>query len=308
MRSSIAASRADFSIQSDSGCGSHLRPVVLLGVCGLIAVLALSALVVLPQAAVAQASADPNERLLVGVVNDYRAEAGVQPVQLSETLSHAAQQYADHLVSQNISSGHNADGRTPQQRAAAVGWPEPDFVMENVGISENGRSAADTWYYEGPAGGHYQIMFAADRATIGTGQRGGVYVAMFGRTCPAGAEAGCALTGDFGDAAIQPPPLVQQPDPLAKRSPGLELGTPRASSRHTVTLRALTRTGADGRLTMRITGPGGYREYVKPATRSGRAYTFRTRIKRRGRFTLQVRFTGAAGWSDATRRRTVRVR
>jgi hypothetical protein len=53
------------------------------------------------------------------------------------------------------------------------------------------------------------------QAAIGIGESNGLWVAVFGRACPPGSEAACALTGDYGDKAAASPPEAESPTDYA---------------------------------------------------------------------------------------------
>lgn len=261
----------------------------------------------------AHAATDTEKRELLGYVNEFRAEEGARPLQFAGPLARSAQKYADWLV-ENNQFDHEADGSTAGRRAMAEGWWEAN-VTENLGSGESARDVSYAWYYsrgDGQRWGHYEGMVDPHRAAAGIGERDGTWVIVFGRECPENSRTRCEMSGDFGPAPVAGPgssPTAQQPPPgSTKRPPGLLLGTPRALRHRTISLSAVVRAEASGSLRLRITGSGGYEKWVRPHARSGRRYVFRTRVGRRGRLTLQVRFTGHGPWADATARRTIRIR
>jgi uncharacterized protein YkwD len=73
---------------------------------------------------------DAVERSVLAFTNDLRRENGLPPLRSNTQLSKAAQGFADFMA-QREEYGHEADGRTPAQRARAAGYKDC-MVAENI--------------------------------------------------------------------------------------------------------------------------------------------------------------------------------
>jgi uncharacterized protein YkwD len=86
------------------------------------------------------------EATVAGIVersNAFREQEGREPVAVDQTLQGTAQEFANYMA-ENDRYGHQADGRTPSQRAKAHGY---DFaiVLENIAYAYDSRG------FEAPA-------------------------------------------------------------------------------------------------------------------------------------------------------------
>lgn len=109
--------------------------------CGLLLVVLLQ-----PVAAPAQTArapgADPARvaRLVAQQTNAFRAANQLPPLEVSATLTDAAQRFAEYMASTEH-YGHEADGRKPAERALAQGY-EYCVVAENIGYQFSSRGFA----------------------------------------------------------------------------------------------------------------------------------------------------------------------
>jgi len=72
----------------------------------------------------------PTTKQIVDRTNAFRKAQGLEPVQTDDTLTKTAQSFADFMA-RTDKYGHQADGRTPAQRAEAQGY-EYCLVLENI--------------------------------------------------------------------------------------------------------------------------------------------------------------------------------
>ena len=86
-------------------------------------------------------------RVVIGETNNHRTANGVAPLAISEPLMRAAQQYAEFQARTNT-TGHTADGRSPGDRIALVGykacgWAENVYEQWSSPALENPVKARD---------------------------------------------------------------------------------------------------------------------------------------------------------------------
>jgi uncharacterized protein YkwD len=146
----------------------------------------------------AQPSLQEVRQGLIQQTNRFRAAHGLQPLREAPRLSRAAQGFADHMA-RTDRYGHEADGRTPAERAKAQGY---DFclVAENIAyqFSSAGFRADELagrfeqgWETSPP---HRANMLDADAVDIGVAlaqsptTRRYYAVQMFGRTLADGLQ------------------------------------------------------------------------------------------------------------------------
>lgn len=84
---------------------------------------------------------------IIKEANRYRQSEGAAPVVANESLTRAAQRYAEYLA-RTMKTGHAADGKAPRQRVASVGykacsWGESLFEPNPYEGSGNPRGAAE---------------------------------------------------------------------------------------------------------------------------------------------------------------------
>jgi uncharacterized protein YkwD len=96
---------------------------------------------------VADISLDAEERAFLTVINDYRAQRGVQPLTVSENLTRAATWMATDMGSKNYFSHGDSKGRSAQERIAECGGSMASG--ENLGAGPQITTAAqafDLWH------------------------------------------------------------------------------------------------------------------------------------------------------------------
>jgi len=111
------------------------------------------------------------------LTDGYRQSNGVARLRFSGVLCRVAQQYAEYQTANN-KSGHEADGKTPAQRVAAV-YPKNCGVWENVyeqwsnpnPVSwEAARDGAMTFWKN--SAGHNANLLQAQATHVGAGAAG----------------------------------------------------------------------------------------------------------------------------------------
>ncbi|GAC1456189.1 MAG: hypothetical protein NVSMB8_02520 [Candidatus Limnocylindrales bacterium] len=105
---------------------------------------------------------------LVILVNGYRAANGLGPVALNGSLSAAAAWMANDMATKNYFSHTSSDGRSPQQRMAAFGYPAYAlYTGENIAAGQ--ASAADVLAGWKASPAHNAILLSANFNAIGVG-------------------------------------------------------------------------------------------------------------------------------------------
>lgn len=85
--------------------------------------------------AVTDVSLSKVETAIVDQTNTFRDEQGLEPLAVDEDLEEAATQFAEFMAKEG-KYGHNADGRTPAERARAAGY-RYCVVRENIAYRTN---------------------------------------------------------------------------------------------------------------------------------------------------------------------------
>jgi uncharacterized protein YkwD len=184
--------------------------------CAAIVVLAACALVArpgnAPRAAAAgdctiNASLDADELAFLTLINNYRAQNGLQPLKVSYTLSRASAWKSKDMAI-NAYFAHDDLSRTWIQRVRDCGYGFNAYIGENIAAGYGTAQAVFDGWKASP--GHNANMLGANYTTIGIGK----YV-------QAGSPYGTYWTTDFGsfsdgwvDALDDPAPLTT-PSPLA---------------------------------------------------------------------------------------------
>jgi uncharacterized protein YkwD len=128
---------------------------------------------------------DAEEAAFLKLINDYRAQNGVGPLQASLALTNAAQWMSDDMAAKNYFSHTDSLGRDPFVRMAAFGYGYPAWKGENIAAGY--AAALDTFNQWKNSPGHNQNMLNPNYRVIG-----------IGRTYNAGATYRYYWTTDFG--------------------------------------------------------------------------------------------------------------
>lgn len=119
------------------------------------------------------ASAAPSDAVVaeqqqvVALVNQQRAEAGLAPLTVSESLTQEAQGYADWMASANFFSHTAPDGSTITNRAEAAGYSTWTYLAENLAAGQSSPERAVTAWMNSPS--HRSNILAPDATEIGLG-------------------------------------------------------------------------------------------------------------------------------------------
>lgn len=105
---------------------------------------------------------------LVGLVNSYRAANGLGPVLSNGSLASAAAWMANDLATTGYFSHTSSDGRTPQQRMAAFGYPAyARYAGENLAAGQATAADVIAGWKVSPA--HNAVLLSANFNAIGVG-------------------------------------------------------------------------------------------------------------------------------------------
>lgn len=147
---------------------SALRALVLTLVCSLGISFGLSgrAAAVTPDGSASGRSSGQSD--LVSLVNGYRAANGLGPVGVNGSLAAAATWMANDLATKNYFSHTSSDGRSPQQRMAAFGYPAYAlYTGENIAAGQASAADVVAGWKASPA--HNTILLSANFNAIGVG-------------------------------------------------------------------------------------------------------------------------------------------
>jgi uncharacterized protein YkwD len=144
-----------------------------------------------------EAGITPAEQQMLDLINNARAQAGVQPLKLSSTLNRSAAWLSTYVATTGIFD-HFADGRSPSQRAKDCGYPGTG-AGENLAMGYG--TPADIFALWMGSPGHRANILLAGYTVVGIGQHGTAWTTDFG------------YTDDSG--VVAPPPSTTTPQPTA---------------------------------------------------------------------------------------------
>jgi uncharacterized protein YkwD len=238
----------------------------------------------------------PEERGLLGRLNEQRAAAGAGPLIGSDALAEAADGYGGVLHGDPSATDDHCALSGPEVRAIDRGWPSDD-VQEALAGERTATAALETW-----------LRQPLDRATlldptygaIGVARVGDLWVALVSRPCGRLLGARCRMTGDSGDPtliAAPATPATPVAPARARRDPRLRLALVQRTA-----LKLLVRVRLDpaarGKLVASLHRGKALRR-LQSRRRGAGSVELRGGVRRPGRWRLVVRFEGAAGWNDA---------
>jgi uncharacterized protein YkwD/uncharacterized protein YraI len=89
--------------------------------------------------------ADPEEAQFLELINDYRAENGLQPLGFSRALSAAAEFHSDHMAATGYFAHTMSDGTTVEQNVRNHGYRDGTFGENIAAGVETAELAFQTW-------------------------------------------------------------------------------------------------------------------------------------------------------------------
>ena len=111
--------------------------------------------------------ADPEEAEFLRLINDYRAENGLQPLGFSRALSEAAEFHSDDMAATGYFDHTMSDGTTVEQNIRNHGYRDGTFGENIAGGVETAASAFQTWQN---SASHNQNMLRPAYGAIGIGR------------------------------------------------------------------------------------------------------------------------------------------
>ena len=149
---------------------------------------------------------DSFEQQFLGLLNQYRADKGLQPLDLNSQLTAAADWMSNDMGAKNYFSHYDSLGRSPGQRATAFGYT--GGVGENIAAGyTSAQSVFDAWK---GSPGHNANMLGSSYRVIGVG-----------RVSLPGSRYGVYWTTDFGTTpgTNSTPVVTVTPTPAATPTP-----------------------------------------------------------------------------------------
>ena len=117
----------------------------------------------------ANSDIDSEERALLTLLNDYRAERGISRLTMSETLNRAASWKSQHMASNGYFSHDDIGlGRPFRDRLRDCGYDYNTWMAENIGAGS--ETAAETFAQWRESAGHNANMLNPDFNAIGIGR------------------------------------------------------------------------------------------------------------------------------------------
>jgi uncharacterized protein YkwD len=153
---------------------------------------------------------DTEEQAFLTLINDYRAENGLNPLSLSPSLSAAADAHSLDMAANDFVGHDGSNGSSPEQRFVANGYTDLTRWAENVFAGDKDAAGAIAWWKSSP--GHNANMLDPKLAAIGIGRApnsdsdlGWFWTTTFGDKVDGGAETVAAK------ACVDPAPNGQRP-------------------------------------------------------------------------------------------------
>jgi uncharacterized protein YkwD len=195
---------------------------------------------------------DGEEKAFVGIINNYRAQNGLGPLQVSIKLTQSAAWMSDDLSKRPASGfGHtDTQGRDATPRMKAFGYDYNTYTGENIAAGTNSGPAATIFEQWRTSPGHNANMLSKNYVTMG-----------IARVYRAGSPYSWYWTNDFGglddarvgDAAA--PPAPPPAPPLA--IPAVRSAMVAVAPTRILDTRTTGAVGANGSVTIHISGQKG---------------------------------------------------
>lgn len=122
---------------------------------------------------------------MLGLINDYRAQNGLGPLTLTQTLGDASEFHSEDMAFNDSFSHDLSDGTPWQENLYNNGYPENTAIGENIAAGNPGANATFEQWVNSPE--HNEIMLTDDYNAIGIGlvtddssQYGSYWTADFG--------------------------------------------------------------------------------------------------------------------------------
>jgi len=111
---------------------------------------------------------DGEEWAMLSLINDYRAANGLGPVQMTQTLSNAAEYHSADMASKDYFSHTLADGTSWSQNMTNFGYDYSTYRAENIAAGYAAAAATFEQWRTSP--GHNANMLSASLTAIGIGR------------------------------------------------------------------------------------------------------------------------------------------
>ncbi|MBI1764861.1 MAG: VCBS repeat-containing protein [Acidobacteria bacterium] len=182
-----------------------MRPC-LWRVLGILLIIALAAGWRFERVAPAQTALDSEELAFVQLINNYRQQNGLAPLQVSVTLTNAAKWMSADMAARGYFSHTDSLGRDPFVRMAAFGYNYQTYKGENIAAGNS--TALATFNQWKNSAGHNQNMLTSAYTVMG-----------IGRVAAPGSPYGYYWTNDFGGYVDQIIPIGPPPSPTPTATP-----------------------------------------------------------------------------------------
>lgn len=239
--------------------------------------------------------ADPEERALLGLINNYRADRGLGTVSLSQTLGAAAEHHSLDMAAHDYVGHTLSDGTSWTQNVIDHGYTPNTVLAEN--LASGSASALDTLDQWTNSETHRATLLLPQLQAVG-----------IGRAFNASSSSGWYWTADFGGVADSAARLCDaQSTPTPTPAATLHAPTPSrprdgSSTSDTTPSFSWGRSPGATAYTLELSSsPDFPRIDVLRITTSNRAFTPRTPLQRGATYYWRVRAQNDAGrspWSN----------
>jgi uncharacterized protein YkwD len=111
--------------------------------------------------------ASPREVALLGLINDLRAEKGLVPLAMSQSLGAAAEHHSRDMARNDYFSHTLSDGTSWSQNMTNHGYTYTTYRGENLAAGERTEGGTFTAWFNSP--GHYSVMTGSHYRVVGIG-------------------------------------------------------------------------------------------------------------------------------------------
>jgi uncharacterized protein YkwD len=136
---------------------------------------------------------DGEEQAFLGTINNYRAQNGLGPLALNDSLNNVARWMANDMAANNYFSHTDSLGRNPFERMDQMGYAYNTWRGENLVAGTETASQAFQMWKDSP--GHNENMLAGNYTVIG-----------IARVYGASSDYGWYWATEFGGEGGAPPP------------------------------------------------------------------------------------------------------
>jgi len=152
--------------------------------------------------------AGPAEQELLGLINDFRAGRGLEPLAFSRPLGAAAEHKSEAMAEQGFFAHTSPEGVTPRELVTAHGYEHNTAIGENIAAGREEAAATFEQWRDSPA--HRELMLDPAFAAVG-----------IARAYDVESRYDWYWTAEFGGILAEPAAACAAPAPSPAATPGV---------------------------------------------------------------------------------------